>query len=74
MAALRLLCCTQALSVCREQGLLSSCRAQASHRSAFSHRRASALGTQASVAVARGLRSCGSRTLELWLSSCGAWA
>ena len=31
------------------------------------------LGTQASVVVARGLSSCGLRTLERRLSSCGAW-
>ena len=33
-----------------------------------------ALGTQASVVVAHGLSSCGSRALECTLSSCGAWA
>ena len=31
-----------------------------------------ALGTRASVVVARGLSSCGSRALEHRLSSCGA--
>ena len=31
-----------------------------------------ALGTQASVVVARGLSSCGSRAIERRLSSCGA--
>ena len=35
---------------------------------------ARALGTWASVVVARGLSSCGSRALEHRLSSCGAWA
>ena len=35
---------------------------------------ARALGTQASVVVARGLSSCGSRALERRLSSCGARA
>ena len=33
-----------------------------------------ALGVQASVVVARGLSSCGSRALECRLSSCGARA
>ena len=33
-----------------------------------------ALGAQASVVVARGLNSCGSRVLECRLSSCGAQA
>ena len=33
-----------------------------------------ALGTWASVVVARGFSSCGSRALELDLSSCFAWA
>ena len=33
-----------------------------------------ALGVLASVAVARGLSSCGSRALDRRLSSCGAWA
>ena len=33
-----------------------------------------ALGTWASVVVARGLSSCDSRALECRLSSCGAWA
>ena len=36
--------------------------------------RTRALGTQASVAVTRGLSCCGSRALEQRLSSCGAWA
>ena len=35
---------------------------------------ARALGARASVVVARGLSSCGSRALECRLSSCGAWA
>ena len=33
-----------------------------------------ALGAQASVVVARGLNSCGSRALECRLSSCGTRA
>ena len=35
---------------------------------------AQALGTWASVVVACGLGSCGSRALERGLSSCGTWA
>ena len=35
---------------------------------------ARALDTRASVVVAHGLSSCGSRTLEHRLSSCGVWA
>ena len=62
-----------AFSSCGEQGLLfvgvhgllivvaSRCRAQA-------------LGTRASVIVARSPSSCGSRALERRLSSCGAQA
>ena len=40
----------------------------------FSCSRARALGTWASVVVARGLSSCGSLALEHRLSSCGARA
>ena len=57
-----------------EQGLRSRCGARASHHSGLSSCRARALGAQASVAEARGLRSCSSRTLEHRLSSCGARA
>ena len=39
----------------------------------FSCCRARALGAWASVVVACGLSSCGSRALECRLSSCGAW-
>ena len=35
---------------------------------------AQALGVRASVVVAHGLSSCGSRALECRLSSCGSWA
>ena len=48
--------------------------AQASHCGGFSCCGARALGVQASVVVARGLRSCGSRALERRLSSFGARA
>ena len=58
---LGLRCCTRAFSSCGEQGLLfvvfSCCGAQA-------------LGVRASVVVAHGLSSCGSRALEHRLSSC----
>ena len=50
------------------------CGAWASHCSGFSCGRAWALGTRASVVVARGLSSCGTRALERRLSSCGARA
>ena len=50
------------------------CGARASHCGGFSCCRARALGTLASVVVAHGLSSCGSRALERRLSSCGAQA
>ena len=58
---------------CRTQSF-SSCGAWASHCGGFSCCGAWALGTWASVVVAHGLSSCGSRALECRLSSCGAWA
>ena len=51
-------------------GATLHCGAQASHCSGFSCCGACALGTQASVVVAHGLSSCGSRALECRLSSC----
>ena len=48
--------------------------AQASHCGGLSCCGTQALGMGASVVVARGLSSCGSRALERRLSSCGAWA
>ena len=45
-----------------------------SHCDGFSCCRAQALDTRASVVVARGLSSCGSRALEHRLSSCGTQA
>ena len=48
--------------------------AWASHCGGFSCCGARALGMQASVVVALGLSSCGSRALERRLSSCGAGA
>ena len=50
------------------------CQAWASHCGGFSCCRAQALGTRASVVVARGLSSCGSWALERRLSSCGVQA
>ena len=50
------------------------CGMRASHCSGFTCCGARALGTRASVVVAHGLRSCGSRALERRLSSCGAQA
>ena len=50
------------------------CGARASHCSGFSCCGTRALGTRASVFVARGLSSCGSQALECRLSSCGARA
>ena len=58
-----LLC--RAFSCCREQGLLSSCGAQASHCSSSSCCRAQALGHQ-------GFSSCSSWALEHRLNSCGS--
>ena len=49
-------------------------RSRASHCGGFSCCGAQALDVWASVVVARGLSSCGSRALEHRLSSCGAWA
>ena len=50
------------------------CSARASHCGGFSCCGARALGTRASVVVARGLSSRGLRGLEHRLSSCGAQA
>ena len=72
-AVLGLRCYTRAFSSCREQGLLFIA-ARASHCSGFFCCGAWALGAQASVVVARGLRSCGSGALECRLSSCGTRA
>ena len=55
-------------------GATLRCGARASHCSGFSCCGAQALGTWASVVVARGLSSCGSQALECRLSSCGARA
>ena len=55
-------------------GATLCCGARASHCGGFSCCRARALGAWASVVVAHGLSSCGSRALERRLSSCGAQA
>ena len=58
----------------RRAGTTLPCGARASHCSGFSCWGAQALGTRASVVVARGFGSCGLRTPERRLSSCGAQA
>ena len=55
-------------------GVTLHCGAWASHCSGFFCCGAQALGMQASVVVARGLSSCGSRALERRLSGYGARA
>ena len=62
------------LSLVVASGDYSWCGARASHCGGFSCCGARALGTWASVVVARGLSSCGSRALERRLISCGPWA
>ena len=71
MVVLGLRCCTRAFSSCGKWGC---CGMRASHCSDFSCFRTQALGVWASVVVARGLSSCGSRALEHRLSSCGSRA
>ena len=58
----------------RQVGATLHCGAWASHCGGFSCCGAWALGTRASVVVARGLSSCGSLALGLRLSSCGTRA
>ena len=60
LAALGLCCCVRAFFSCGEQGLLSSCGAQASSCGAFSCCRVWALGCQTPVVVASELQSTGS--------------
>ena len=73
LAALGLRCCARAFSSCNEQGLLFAVRGLLIVVASLCCG-AQALGTRASVVVACGLRSCGSRALERRLSSCGAQA
>ena len=62
------------LSLVAVMGATLLCGARASHCGGFSCCGAGALGVRASVVVARGLSSCGSRALEHRLSSCDAQA
>ena len=73
LAALGLCCYTWAFWL-RGVGATLRCGARASRCGGFSCCGARALGTQASVVVARGLSSCGSQAPERRLSSCGAQA
>ena len=54
-AVLGLRCCMKAFSSCRQQGILPSCGAWASHCSILSRYGAWALGTWASAVAAGGL-------------------
>ncbi|XP_054941306.1 PHD finger-like domain-containing protein 5A isoform X1 [Physeter macrocephalus] len=58
----------------RPAGATLRCSRWGFHCGGFSCCRARAVGVRASVVVARGLSSCGSRALEHRLSSCGARA
>ena len=72
---LGLRCCTQAFSSCGERGLLFVVvHGLLTAVASLVAERAWALGAQASVVVARRLRSCGLQDLEHRLSSCGARA
>ena len=73
LAALGLRCCTRVFSSCGEQGLFLVVVPSFS-LGGFSCCGARALGAWASVVVARGLTSCGSRALERRLSICGVRA
>ena len=68
-----LLLCAGFLKLSRV-GATLRCGAWASHCGGFSCCRAGALGAWASVVVACGLNSCGSRDLECRLSNCGTRA
>ena len=59
------------LSLVAVSGSTLCCSVRASHCGGFSYCGAQALGMRASVVVASGLSSCGSRALERWFSSCG---
>ena len=73
LAALGLRCCTQAFFSCVERGLLFVA-VRGLLIAVASWCGARALGTRASVVVARGLSSCGLRAPERRLSSCGTRA
>ena len=68
LAALGLCFCMRAFLWFWQAGATLHCGAQASHCGGFSCCGAWALGTWASVVVAQGLSSCGSRALERRLS------
>ena len=70
LAVLGLRCCAWTFSLVAAGGATLQCSAQPSHCGGFSCCKAQALGTWASVVVAHGLSSCGSRALERRLSSC----
>ena len=74
LAALGLFCCARAFLYLRRAGSTLHCGVWVSHCGGFSCCEVRALGAWASVVVARGLSSCGSRVLECRLSSCGTWA
>ena len=74
MAVLGLRFCVRAFSSCGKWGATLHCGVQASHCGGFSCCGAWALDARASVVVAHGLSSCGSRALECRFSSCGARA
>ena len=71
LAVLGLRCCTGAFSSCSKRGLLFVVVRVLLIAVASLCCGAQALGTRASVLVARGLSSCSSRALERRLSSCG---
>ena len=73
-ATLGLRCCVQSFSSCSEQRLLFVMVHGLLIVVASLWCRAQALGAWASVVVAHGLSSCGSRALEHRLSSCGTSA
>ena len=75
LAALGLPCCARTVSSCGERGLLFVAgRGLLIAVASLVACRAETVGARASVVVARGLSSCGSRALEHRLSSCGARA
>ena len=68
-------CCVRAFSSCSKWGLLFVVvRGLLIAVASLVAEHGLDLGVQASVVVARGLSSCGSRALEHRLSSCGARA
>ena len=67
-----LCCCAQACFLVVAGVLLPGCCVWASGCGAFSCCGAQAIGTWTLVVVARGFSSCGLRTLEYGLGSCGA--